>query len=65
MANYYYSVIFNPVKFNNFLRFNKNLIPLGGINSKNLNNLKNVDSIGFALMSEIKKKPAKIISRLF
>ena len=53
------------VKFNNFLRFNKNLIPLGGINSKNLNNLKNVDSIGFALMSEIKKKPAKIISRLF
>tara|TARA_B100000941_G_scaffold289361_1_gene268190 strand:+ start:1433 stop:2005 length:573 start_codon:yes stop_codon:yes gene_type:complete len=53
------------VKFNNFLKFNKNLVPLGGINIKNLNNLKNINSAGFALMSEIKKKPAKIISRLF
>ena len=52
-------------KFNKFLSFNKNLIPLGGINSNNLNNLNMINSKGFALMSEIKKKPAKIISRLF
>ena len=52
-------------KFNSLLRINKNLIPLGGINLKNLNNLKNINSLGFALMSEIKKKPAKIINRLF
>jgi hypothetical protein len=32
---------------------------------ENLNNLKNVFSEGFALLSEIKKKPAKIINRLF
>ena len=52
-------------KFNKFLSFNKNLIPLGGINSTNLSNLNMVNSKGFAVMSEIKKKPAKIISRLF
>lgn len=52
------------IKFNNFLNINKNLIPLGGINSENFNILKNVRSQGFALMTEIKKKPA-IISRLF
>ena len=51
-------------KFNNLLNINKNLIPLGGINSENLNNLKIVRSQGLVLMSEIKKKPA-IISRLF
>ncbi len=59
------STFLGPIKFNNFLKLNKNLIPLGGINLKNLNNLKNINSSGFALMSEIKKKPAKIISRLF
>ena len=53
------------VKFNNFLKIFHNLIPLGGINSKNLNNLRNVNCYGFALLSEIKKKPAKIINRLF
>ena len=53
------------VKFNNYLKINKLLIPLGGINLSNLNNLSNVNSIGFALLSEIKKKPTKIISRLF
>ena len=52
-------------RFNNFLKINKNLIPLGGINLSNLNNLKNVRSTGFALLSEVKKKPAKIIHRLF
>ena len=52
------------VKFNNYLKINKNLVPLGGITMKNLNNLNNVKCQGFALLSEIKKKPAKIISRL-
>ena len=53
------------IKFNKFLSLNMNLIPLGGINSNNLNNLNMINSTGFALFSEIKKKPAKIISRLF
>ena len=52
-------------KFNNFLNFNKNLIPLGGIGTDNLSKLKNINCKGFALMSEIKKKPTKIFSRLF
>ena len=52
------------IKFNNNLKINKNLIPLGGINYKKLNKLKNINSIGFAILSEIKKKPA-IIRRLF
>ena len=50
---------------NNLSRISRNLIPLGGIKIKNLNKLKNVYCEGFALLSEIKKKPAKIISRLF
>ncbi len=53
------------IKFNNFLKTNKNLVPLGGINLNNLNNLNQIKCNGFALMSEIKKKPAKIFSRLF
>ena len=53
------------VKFNNLLKNNKNLIPLGGINQNNLNSLKTLSSKGFALMSEIKKKPANIVNRLF
>ena len=53
------------IKFNNFLDFNKNLIPLGGIKLGNLNKLKNINCKGIALMSEIKKKPTKIFSRLF
>ena len=53
------------IKFNNFLKLNKNLIPLGGINQNNLNSLRIINCHGFALMSEIKKKPANIISRLF
>jgi thiamine monophosphate synthase len=52
------------IKFNNFLKLVKQLIPLGGIKSHNLNQLKNVSSEGFALLSEVKKKPAKIFSRL-
>ena len=53
------------VKFNNYLQVNKNLIPLGGITIRNLNNLNNISCKGFALLSELKKKPTNIISRLF
>ena len=52
------------IKFNNFLKINKRLIPLGGIKLSNLNSLQIIDSEGFALKSEIKKKPA-ITNRLF
>ena len=52
------------IKFNNFLKINKKLIPLGGIKSSNLNKLRIIMSKGFALKSEIKKKPA-ITNRLF
>ena len=41
------------------------LIPLGGIRYENLNKLNLIRSDSFVLMSEIKKKPAKIFSRLF
>jgi thiamine monophosphate synthase len=53
------------IKFNNFLNFNKNLIPLGGIKLNNLNSLNMINCNGFALLSEVKKKPTNIISRLF
>ena len=53
------------VKFNNYLLFSNKLIHLGGIKSSNLNSLKNIKCEGFAILSELKKKPAKIISRLF
>ena len=53
-------------KFNIFLTKTKNkVIPLGGINLFTLNHLKNIHSEGLAIMSEIKKKPTKLISRLF
>jgi len=53
------------VTFNSLSRNSKRLIPLGGIKINNLNKLKNVNCEGFAILSEIKKKPTKIISRLF
>lgn len=52
-------------KFNNHSLVFKGIIPLGGINFSTLNKLKMVKCEGFAILSEIKKKPAKIISRLF
>ena len=56
---------FGVVKFNLIqINLNKNLVPLGGINSDNLLKLNIVKCEGFALLSEIKKKPA-IASRLF
>ena len=53
------------LKFNNYSKISKKLIPLGGIKKEKLNQLKNVLCPGFALLSEVKKKPTKIISRLF
>ncbi len=54
------------VKFSKYLNFfSSKIIPLGGIKSSNLNKLKNLKCVGFALLSEIKKKPANIINRLF
>ena len=54
------------IKFNLFkLSRRENLVPLGGIRLSNLNKLNLVNSNSFALLSEIKKKPANIINRLF
>ncbi len=53
------------IRFNNLInQTKKKIIALGGINSTNLNMLKISNCYGFALMSEVKKKPA-IIDRLF
>ena len=53
-------------KFNLLSRqINKKLVPLGGIRLKNLNQMNIVFCKSFAILSEIKKKPAKIFSRLF
>jgi thiamine-phosphate pyrophosphorylase len=54
------------VKFNNHaINSNYKIIPLGGIKISNLNKIKTVVCKGFALLSEVKKKPANIINRLF
>ena len=54
------------IKFNKIINaFPKKIIPLGGIKISNLNYLKNINCEAFALLSEIKKKPTKIFSRLF
>ncbi len=47
------------------LRTRVKLVPLGGINDENLCKLNIVNSESFACLSAIKKKPAKIINRLF
>ena len=53
-------------KFNQFsLRSILALVPLGGINLSNINKLKIIKSEFLAVMSDIKKKPANIINRLF
>ena len=57
--------ILGVVRFNLISRYFKiSILPLGGINSDNLLKLNLINSKGFALLSEIKKKPA-ITSRLF
>ena len=53
------------IKFNNYLKINKNLVPLGGISIDNLNILSSLKCKGIALLSEIKKRPTNIINRLF
>ena len=54
------------IKFNKYTQYSKSkLIPLGGIKLSNLSKLKLINSEGFAVLSEIKKKPVKIINRLF
>ena len=54
------------IKFNEYSnKFRTKLVPLGGIKVKNLNKLKYVNCEAFAILSEVKKKPAKIIRRLF
>ena len=60
----------NKTTFWGLIKFNlidnkKELIPLGGINLFNLNKLNNLNSKYAAFLSEVKKKPAKIFSRLF
>ncbi len=47
------------------LRSKAELVPLGGINVENLSKLNSVLSQSFACLSAIKKKPAKLINRLF
>ena len=47
------------------LRSRTKLVPLGGINIKNLSKLRSVVSESFACLSAIKKKPTNLISRLF
>ena len=57
--------VLGVIRFNLISRYFKiNIVPLGGINGHNLLKLNLVNSKGFALLSEIKKKPA-ISSRLF
>jgi len=52
-------------KFNKLLtNYPKQLIPLGGIKLDKLNCVNNINCLGIAIFSEVKKKPA-IISRLF
>ena len=57
---------YDVVRFNLLILEKRNIISaLGGIRLKNLNKLNIVIANSFAVLSEIKKKPAKIISRLF
>ena len=46
-------------------KYKINIIPLGGINNSTLMSLKIIRSKGLAILSAVKKKPTKILSRLF
>ena len=52
------------IKFNFLSKISNKIVPLGGIKTTNLNQLNSIFSKGIALLSEVKKKPAKIFSRL-
>ena len=56
---------YGVVKFNYYSKISKQIVPLGGIKEQNLNQLRYVFGKGIALLSEVKKKPANIINRLF
>ena len=57
----YYGILkFNLI----FQQYGLNLIPLGGINNKNLLKINLIKSDGFGILSSVKKKPA-IANRLF
>ena len=54
------------IKFNIFCnKISKNLVALGGIKIEKLNYLKHVNCKSIAILSELKKKPANIVNRLF
>ena len=54
------------IKFNIFCnKISKNLVALGGIKIEKLNYLKDINCKSIAILSELKKKPVKIINRLF
>ena len=54
------------IKFNIFYnKMSKNLVALGGIKIEKLNHLKHINCKSIAILSELKKKPANIVNRLF
>ena len=54
------------IKFNIFSnKISKNLVALGGIKIEKLNYLKDINCKSIAILSELKKKPANIVNRLF
>ena len=54
------------IKFNIFCnKISKNLVALGGIKIEKLNHLKHINCKSIAILSELKKKPANIVNRLF
>ena len=54
------------IKFNIFCnKISKNLVALGGIKIGKLNYLRSINCKSIAILSELKKKPVKIINRLF
>ena len=60
------SSFLGTIKFNKYLNnVSTKLVPLGGIKISNLNKLKGINCKAFAILSDIKKKPTKIFSRLF
>ena len=66
-TNYTYKKGFLGVQRFNLIsiRTRLELAPLGGIREKNLHKMNIVNSTSFACLTAIKKKPAKIINRLF
>ena len=54
------------IKFNIFCnKISKNFVALGGIKIEKLNYLKDIKCKSIAILSELKKKPANIVNRLF